>query len=265
MSESSIHRWHEGALRALDYCDMTDARVSAADSWLVVDGTVLALDLHRRRFFEAAAPLDAGVAADLDAFWAASMATIPISGLWFPRVELQRRGEAFLLVFRLRSAPELTLSVRLASHPGPDPRRSPAVKGPDTAALLRARTDAQKLGADEAVILSPDGFVVEGAYSAILWWRGDVLCGPSPELARVDSVTARSVLALATALGIDVYSESVTPAELDGCEIWALSALHGIRIVTAWIDGPDPAELPGRLGIWRGRLDRLRRAIPQSG
>lgn len=257
MSESSIHRWHEGELVPLDYCDMADTTIAAADSWLVTDGSTLALDLHRRRFFEAAE----GLIDDLDGFWSSSIASIPRTGDWFPRVEVQLRSGAALAVFRLRTAPALARSVRVASHAGPDPRIAPRTKGPDTAVLLRLRTEAQAAGADEAVILS-DGFVVEGAYSAILWWRGDVLCAPSPELDRVDSVTARSVITLATALGIDIYYESVVPAELDGCEIWALSALHGIRIVTEWIDGPAAAELPGRLATWRTRLERLRRPLP---
>ena len=201
MSQSSISRWYEGELHPLDYCDMADTTVAAADSWLVTAGSTLALDLHRQRFFEAAD----GLIDDLDRFWTTSIAAIPRTGDWFPRVEVQLRDGAALAVFRLRSAPELSRSVRLASHPGRDPRVAPRTKGPDTAVLLRIRTEAQAAGADEAVILSPDGFVVEGAYSAILWWRGDVLCVPSPELERVDSVTARSVIALATALGIEVY------------------------------------------------------------
>ncbi|MES2095086.1 MAG: aminotransferase class IV [Actinomycetota bacterium] len=258
MSESSIHRWRAGALHPLDFCDPASVTIAAADSWLVTGGTMLALDLHRQRFFDGAD----GHVADLAEFWRASIDAIPRTGDWFPRVEVQLKGGAPLAVFRLRSAPERSRSVRLASHHGADPRTAPRTKGPDTAVLLRIRTEAQAAGADEAVILSPRGFVIEGAYSAILWWRGDVLCMPSPDLDRVDSVTARSVIALANALGVEVYPESVTPAELDGCEIWALSALHGIRIATAWVDGPAPAELPGRLATWRARLDRLRRPLP---
>lgn len=116
-------------------------------------------------------------------------------------------------------------------------------------------------GADEAVILTEDGYVVEGAYSALLWWRGEILCGPPAAFDRVDSVTARSVLTLARALGIDTHEEAVTPAELDGTELWALSALHGVRIVTAWVDGPSLAEKPGRLAQWRTRLDALRKPV----
>ena len=257
MSESSVYRWHAGGLHLLDYCDLTDVAIAVADSWLVTEGTVLALDLHRQRFFAVANEL----INDLDRFWSTSIAAIPRTGDWFPRVELQLRDGAPLAVFRLRGAPELSRSVRLASHLGADPRTAPCIKGPDTAALLRIRTEAQANGAGEAVILSADGFVVEGAYSAIFWWRGDVLCAPSPELDRVGSVTARSVIALATALGTEVHFESVLPAELDCCEIWAVSSLHGIRIVTAWLDGPAPAELPGRLSAWRARLDRLRQPL----
>lgn len=260
MSESSILRWHQGELHLLDYCDLTDLTdptIVAADSWLVTDGATLALGLHRQRFFDAAGT----VIHDLDRFWSASIAAIPRTGDWFPRVEVQLRDGAALAVLRLRTAPALSRSVRLASHPGADPRTTPRTKGPDTAALLRIRTEAKAAGADEAVIISPDGFVVEGAYSAILWWRGDTLCAPSLDLDRVQSVTGRSVIALATALGIEVCYESIVPAELENSEIWALSALHGIRIVTAWVDGPAPAELPGRLAIWRSRLDRLRQPL----
>ena len=259
MSVTSIFRWHGSALQPLDYCDMTDTAVLAADSWLVVDGSTLALDLHRQRFLATVGRQSTDE--DAAGFWDAAIAAIPREGSWFPRVELQRRADGASFVFRLRTAPELKKTVRLVSHPS-DPRTSPGVKGPDTARLLASRTWAQARGADEPVILSAEGSVVEAANAALLWWRGEALCSPSPELTRVDSVTARSVIALATALGVDVLYEAVTPDDLDGLEIWALSALHGIRIVTAWVDGPSPAEEPGRLALWRARLERLRRPLP---
>ena len=255
---SAVYRWHDGRLEFLDYCDMTETVVEAADSWLVTDGRTLALDLHRSRFFDAAESWGL----DLDAFWDAAISAIPREGDWFPRVELQSRSGAPLLVFRLRSAPALTRSVVVASHVGPDPRTRPTVKGPDLEAMLRIRTAVQPRGAEEAVILSPDGYVVEGAYSAMVWWRGSILCAPSLSLERIDSVTARSLLGLATALGTEIYFESVTPAELDGTEVWSLGALHGPRIVTRWVDGPGMAALPGRLDVWRTRLAALRHPLP---
>ena len=246
----SIFRWRDGGLEALEYCDMTASRIVAADSWLVSEGTALALGLHRSRFLDSAP--------GAEEFWDAAVAAIPAEGEWFPRVELH---EPRRLVFRLRTAPERTRSAVLATWTGDDPRTEPSVKGPDLAAMLRIRTAVQADGADEAVILTEDGYVVEGAYSALLWWRGEILCGPPESFDRVDSVTARSVLTLARALGIDTHEEAVTPAELDGTELWALSALHGIRIVTKWVDGPQLAEKPGRLAQWRTRLDALRKPI----
>lgn len=262
---ATIYRWHDGGLDLLDYCDMTETVVEAADSWFVADGRALALGLHRSRFLAGIdasnADSDATGRLDLDAFWRAVVAAIPAEGEWFPRVELQSRSGALLLVFRLRAAATRTRSVVVATHQGADPRTRPTLKGPDLDSMLRIRTAVQAVGAEEAVILSPDGYVVEGAYSALVWWRGSILCAPSLELERIDSVTARSLLGLATALGVEIFYESVTPSELDGTELWSLSALHGPRIVTAWVDGPELAELPGRLALWRGRLEALRKPL----
>lgn len=250
MSVQSIYRWTGDGLEGLDFCDMTATSIVVADSWLVTEGSALALGAHRERFLRSAV--------DAEKFWDAAIDAIPLEGDWFPRVELHSTGR---MVFRLRSAPERHRSVVLATWTGDDPWTQPTIKGPDLERLLGIRTSVQAVGADEAVLLSDDGYVVDGATSALLWWRGEILCGPLAELERVDSVTARSVLTLATALGIDTHEEAVTPAELDGVELWALNALHGIRIATAWVNGPQLAEQPGRLAAWRKRMDALRRQV----
>jgi branched-subunit amino acid aminotransferase/4-amino-4-deoxychorismate lyase len=258
MSVNSIYRWQSAQLHPLEYCDMTATELLVADSWFVTDGRALALGLHKQRFL-AGVPLDDHETAE--EFWDAAIAAIPADGDWFPRVELQARAGGLSFVFRLRSAPERTTSVILATLDGPDPRTQPKLKGPDLDAMVRVRTESHARGAGETVILSPQGFIVEGAYSSLLWWRGDALCVPDLDLERVDSVTARSILALATALGIDVLYEEAQPDDVDGMELWSVNALHGIRIVTKWIDGPQLAEQPGRLAAWRARLDRLRAPI----
>jgi len=259
--------WRDGVLNAVDNDAFADATIEVADSWLVHDGTALALDLHRARFAgslrdelgeRTTADLDT---LDFDAFWAAVIEVIPRSGDWFPLIELHRDSGAPVLVLRLRSAPARSESVIIISHRGDDPRTRPRVKGPDLASLGAVRSHVTHLGAGEVAILSPEGFIVEGAYSALLWWRGDTLCAPPDDLDRVDSVTARTVLTVAAALGIEVLNEPATPADLDGLEIWALSSLHGIRIVTRWIDGPQTAERPGRLRAWRARLGKLSRPL----
>ncbi|BDI23097.1 aminotransferase class IV [Herbiconiux sp. L3-i23] len=255
----ALSRFRNGALEAIDTCEVAPTAVVAADSWFVDDGRVLAIDLHRQRFLRS---IPAELRPEGEAFFDAVLAALPRQGEWFPRVDLRRSGERYEFQFRSRPAPRRERSVVLATHRGRDPRREPTVKGPDLEAMLRIRTEAQSRGAGEAVITSPEGYLVEGAYSALVWWRGDILALPSDDLERVDSVTARSLETLATALGTEVVREHTTANELDGHEVWALSALHGIRIATAWIDGPSLAERPGRLDLWRRRLDALRRPLP---
>jgi len=260
MAEGSAPlRWLGGELVPIDDCAVGDARVLAADSWLVLDGRVLAIDLHRERFLHAVGSRNQRGAS---AFWDASIEAIPRVGEIFPRVDLRAIGDRVEFQLRVRPAPARTQSVVVATHRGPDPRKQPTRKGPDLESMLRLRTEAQARGAGEAILVSPEGYVVEGAYSSLAWWRGDVLCIPADDLERVDSVTARTLQALATALRIDVVEEHTTASELDGLEVWSMSALQGIRIVTAWIDGPSLAERPGRLATWRRRLDALRRPLP---
>jgi hypothetical protein len=270
MRTPTTFRWQGGQLVERDDCDVAPATILAADSWLVTEGTVLALGLHRTRFVDAVAEFAERHqrttevdALEVDALWDAAIAAIPRTGDWFPRVELRVQHNAAELLFRLRAAPRRHRSITLATHDGADPRTEPWIKGPDLEAMTRVRTEAQSRGADEAVLLS-DGYVAEGSTTCLAWWAGDALCVPSIELPRINSVTLRSVLALATATGVDVLHDTVTPAQLDGLEVWAMNALHGIRIVTDWVDGPSPAEQPGRLDAWRARLDALRKPLPQA-
>lgn len=262
MSAATTFLWRGGTLEIVDDCAPGPVDLVAADSWLTAEGRTLALDLHRARFVDAATT-EGFDADELHRFWRAAIGTLPRTGSWFPRVEARRLRDRAELRLLLRAAPELRRSVTVATHHGRDPRTAPQVKGPDLEAMLRLRTEAQARRADEAALLSAEGFVVEGSTTCFAWWRGDALAIPDPELPRIDSVTLRSVLALTTALGIDVLHEEVTPDELDGLEVWALNSLHGIRIVTEWIDGPTLAEEPGRLQRWRDRLEALRRPVDE--
>ncbi|PJJ71999.1 branched-subunit amino acid aminotransferase/4-amino-4-deoxychorismate lyase [Diaminobutyricimonas aerilata] len=249
-------RWIDGALVPDDTCDTEEAETLVADSWIVRDGRTLAIDLHRRRFLDGTPATERAEAARV---WDAVVASVPERGDWFPRIEARRRRGTIGFAAWLRPAPERSNSVVLATHDGADPRRRPRVKGPDLAALGRARAAVQARGAGEAVLLSPERFVVEGAYSSIVWWRGSALCVVHAGLDRVDSVTERVLRTIATALRIEVREELVTPDELDGLEVWALSALHGARLATAWLDGPQLAAEPGRLNAWNARLEALRK------
>jgi branched-subunit amino acid aminotransferase/4-amino-4-deoxychorismate lyase len=270
---NATFRWANGALELLDDCDMVERQLQAVDSFLVDNGRALAIELHRRRFISTATARGYQDEAELNAFWDSATGLIPDEIQWFPRYEFATSRGAHQLQFLLRSAPELSDTVRLFTYRGTDPRTEPALKGPDLDAMLRLRQSAQRAGADEAVILAGDatagaadiaagaagaaGAVTDGSTSAIMWWRDQTLCIPPSSVPRVDSVTAASILTIATATGVSIAEESAQPADLDGCEVWAVNALHGIRAVTSWIDGPEVAPVATRAPLWRKRLKAL--------
>ncbi len=270
MSSERLFLWSGHTLAEADDGAHAEHGLDAADSLFVGEGCAFALDLHRERFTRAVTTMRKGRNAlgpsEIDAFWHETFAMIPAKGQWFPRLELHSAVSEFPLAFRHRPAPELTRSVTLLTHGGPDPRGVPSVKGPDLEALSSARNTARERGADDVVLLTREGHIIDCAANALVWWRGNALCAPPLEtedaaFARVQSVTAKSVLALAAALGVETRSERATPADLDGCEVWALNALHGIRMVTGWADGPELAEKPGRIAAWRERRHALHAPI----
>ncbi len=237
-----------------------------ADSWFVsAAGVVRAVDAHRQRFLAAieSSPAASSLAPAADEFWGAAVGRLRSyrSGALFPRVEVASIDGRPELRLRVRVAPRPRESTVLATYDGPDPRTVPRVKGPDLEHLIALRATAQENGADELILLDDDGRVVDGSSSAVLWWRGETLVAPASDLARVASVTARSIRLIATATGTRVVEERARPADLGGCEVWVVSALHGISVVDAWIDGPDVVARPSRATTWRRRLEALGRPL----
>jgi branched-subunit amino acid aminotransferase/4-amino-4-deoxychorismate lyase len=121
------------------------------------------------------------------------------------------------------------------------------VKGPDLAALGTLRRD---LDVGEAVILD-NGVIAEGAWSSIMWWKNDTLHVVDPVIPRLPSVTENSIRQHAAFIGAPVVAACARPEDLDGAEVWVLSALHGIRVATEWRDGPTVHSEPGRVDYWR--------------
>jgi branched-subunit amino acid aminotransferase/4-amino-4-deoxychorismate lyase len=239
---------------------LADRGVAVADSWLVDDGRVRALAAHQKRFArscwrETGLPVD-----EVREFLVAVTAQVPTRGRWFPRVECT--ATATRLVARLRPAPAAR-GVVVLTHRFGDPRRKPLVKGPDLAMLVTLREAAVATGADEMLLLTHAGLVIEGALSSVVWWRDDALCVPDRSLATLDSVTRRLIIAMARGRGIQVRRERAELGSLTGLEIWSLSALHGIRPVIGWCHheaAPRPG-LPRRAAAWQADLLALARPI----
>jgi branched-subunit amino acid aminotransferase/4-amino-4-deoxychorismate lyase len=228
--------------------------VQVADSFLVANGKVRGIELHRSRFVRscAAAGVEAG------SFWDEHVGRLPGFGRWFPRFELRLSGE---LAVQLRPAPPIGGRVRVAVHEGPDPRVAPRVKGPDLELLGKLKESAPDR-ADEILLLDEDGTVLEAAYAAVAWWEDDVLCFPPSDRPLLPSVTAQLLRRIAATLGVPVSEHPITPADLQNTtEAWLLNALHGIRPIHAWSASPiDP--LPNSQSTpWQSHLDSLARPL----
>jgi len=225
----------------------------AADSWLVVDGRVRAVERHWARFSGACG--EHGV--DLDAlatFRADVERAVPARGRWFPRVELRADGE---LALRVRPAPRREPSVVAWIADVPDPRRSPRRKGPDLERLAALRERAGAHGAGEAVLADADGRLLEGAFTSLLWWEGETLCAVPDDAPILPGITRALLFELARGDGTAVEQRRPEPRELAGRETWLVSALHGLRAVTRWADGgPEPGGTP-RAARWQHMLDDL--------
>lgn len=261
---SRLYQFSGTTLGAIEWCDSSQQRTLVADSWRVEDAQVVALDRHRQRFTNSA--LGCGLNHDhLNNFWDAVIDELPRQGSWFPRVEVVDTAGGPTLRYRERPAPDWLDTVTLA--PGAsDPRTSPLTKGPDLEALMALRRSVGDVGATEALILSPEGCLVEGAYSTIALWRQGTgaLSVVSPKLPRIPSVTESVLRDIATARGIQILEEHLTLADCEGAEVWVLSALHGLRLATA-LHGVDSLETaPDRRNEWQRAWWERRVKLPDN-
>lgn len=245
----------------------------AADSWFVEDGRVRAFDRHQQRFADAAEQVGVGDLITAE-FWAAVVEKIPAAGEWFPRVDVLEpdSGVGRSLAFRLRPAPTRTRELRVLVPAYSDPRQAPGRKGPDIAVLEELRTHArEEYDCGEVLLLSDDGYVIEAATTSLLWWDGDTLCLPDPELGALPGVTSAVVLDEALARSLPVAYRRLRPEELAGHEVWLVNALHGIRRVEGFVYSATGTVVAGfrketnnRFELWRRKVENMREPLPKA-
>ena len=77
-----------------------------------------------------------------------------------------------------------------------------------------ARTEAEELGFDEAILLGADGMLAEGSGENLFLVDGGVLLTPPPASGALGGITRDTVLALAAALDVPVEQRPLTRGEL---------------------------------------------------
>jgi branched-subunit amino acid aminotransferase/4-amino-4-deoxychorismate lyase len=215
-----------------------------ADSFLFRSGRIRARDEHRNRFFHDLHQINPTLANQLDAFYHACAQELSDEYEAFPRFDLVNNS----LWLRVRPAPDRSLTVEARSVP--QSFENAQRKGPNIAAYSAINREHQC----EVIRLTPQGLVLEGVTSSLLWWHDDQLCF-APTHDRVTSTTETFLIRTAHARGIHTGSESITPTDLSGREVWAVNALHGIRLVTS-IDGRGlPDCIQERIALFRADFE----------
>ena len=149
------------------------------------------------------------------------------------RLEVGQRG-AGVSERPVGSTDPLTLAVATVVH-RPYPHKTT-----ERAQFDRALAEARAAGADDAVLLTPGGYVAECAVWGIFWWEGDRLCAPALELGVLPGV-ARARLA---ELRGGLVERRVKPGDLEGAALFVANAARGV-VPVASLGGRPVTQNPG--------------------
>jgi branched-chain amino acid aminotransferase len=228
----------------------SEARIPATDDGLlrgdgafevirVYDGKPFALEQHLRRLERSA--LNLRLPLDLEAIRADANRLLAHAGPGpdheLLRIVVTRGGRRLLLTEPLPDAPE---RIRLQSITYSPTRVLDGVKSLSYAANMLASRLAREQGADEALLVTPHGRVLEAPTSSIFWIKdGDIFTPPLSEHI-LASITRALVMELTDAREEPCTLDDVLTAD----EAFLTSTAREVQAVVA-IDGHTlPAESP---------------------
>ena len=121
-------------------------------------------------------------------------------------------------------------------------------KSTDRAVSDRARSRVVPYRADEAILLTQDGYLAEGCVTNVFFWHAGELCTPALDLGILPGVGRARVFEVAKERGIGVREGHFTKAEFEGLPIFLVNAVRGIMETTVH-------------GEWRLSTDDRTRAL----
>jgi branched-chain amino acid aminotransferase len=231
-----------------DVLDATQAQIPIVDEGLLrgdgvfevirlYDGRPFGLDEHLERLARSAGglrlPLDLdAVRGDVDKLLEASE---PADGAL--RFLVTRGGRRIGIVEELK---ELPATIALATITYSPTRVLDGIKSLSYGANMLATRLAQEQGADEALLVTPHGRVLEGPTTAFFYVLDGTLCTPPLEDRILDSITRRVLLTVTEA-----QERITTRDDLVTCsEAFLASSAREVHPVHA-IDGAPIAAAPG--------------------
>ena len=101
----------------------------------------------------------------------------------------------------------------------------------------RALADARRAGANDALLVTAEGYVAEGTAWNLFWWHGASLCTPAADLGVLTGIGRGRVMELE-----DVQEERVRVAALAGRSLFLVNAVRGIVEIGALEGAPVPRD-----------------------
>lgn len=129
---------------------------------------------------------------------------------------------------------------------------------------ILARAEAEAAGADEALLLNTDGFVVEGSGSNLFWIDSDTVCTPPLASGILAGVTRVVVLEICRSLGLKAREAATTLEELQRKDGVFLSVSSWGVVEARSLDGHGLKQSPLTEAI-RAAYERLVRAECGAG
>jgi branched-subunit amino acid aminotransferase/4-amino-4-deoxychorismate lyase len=145
------------------------------------------------------------------------------------RLEVGMRGVQVSERLVGSSDPVKLIVSRVAHHPYPH-------KTTDRAQFDRALDKARGAEADDALLLTPGGFVAEAAIWSVLWWDNRTLCAPALDMGILPGVGRARV----TELAGKVEERRTSWKELKGASLFLVNAVRGVVKVSAVQDERVP-------------------------
>ncbi len=259
------------------------AKVSVFDHGLLYgDGVFEGIRVYSRRIFRIEAHIDRLYASARALALAIPLAASELSAVVREAVRRNRRDDAYIRLIVTRGAGELgidplscphpsiivivgevrlypvqlyhtgvkaiTSATRQVSHEAVDPR----VKSLNYLKNVLAKIDAQRAGAQEAILLNNAGFIAECAGDNLFLVRHGRLATPSPQDGALEGITRGAIIQLAAAAGIearetrltryDVYTADECFLTGTGAEVMPVTEVDG-RVIADGTVGPITQRL----------------------
>jgi branched-chain amino acid aminotransferase len=135
---------------------------------------------------------------------------------------------------------------------------NPEIKSSNLLNNIMARREAMAVGAEEGILLNPDGLVAEGAHSNLFWvTREGAVCTPDLSVGILPGITRMKMIELARAEGLDVREVRARRDELERADEIFLTSTSWEALSVARLGGRPVGT--GRRGPLAERLrERLR-------